>query len=90
MNREEFIKKYTVERKNTRSLKWDRLEQCFGNSNLVPMWVADMDFRTCEAIQDALRERIDHGVFGYTYIPDSYYKAVFDWEENHFGYRPKK
>ena len=90
MKREEFIEKYAVERKNTRSLKWDFLEQCFGNADLIPMWVADMDFKTCEAIREALKERVEHGVFGYTYISDSYYKAVFDWEETHFGYRPKK
>ena len=78
MNREEFIEKYAVDRKSTRSLKWDYLKQCFGDADLVPMWVADMDFKTCEAVQEALKERVDHGVFGYTYISDSYYKAVFD------------
>jgi len=48
MNREQFVKHYAVQRKNTVSLKWDLLEQRFGDPDLIPMWVADMDFRTPE------------------------------------------
>ena len=90
MTREEFVRKYAVERKETNCLKWDLLQERFGDPDLLPMWVADMEFHTCEAITDALKERLDQGVFGYSYIPDSYYQILFDWEERHFGYRPKK
>ncbi len=90
MTREEFVRKYAVERKETNCLKWDLLKERFGDPDLLPMWVADMEFHTCEAITDALKERLDQGVFGYSYIPDSYYQVLFDWEERHFGYRPKK
>jgi len=90
MNQETFLAKYAVDRRNTVSLKWDLLEQRFGNTDLVPMWVADMEFRTADAVTDALKARLDHGVFGYAFIPDSYCQAVFDWEEKHFGYRPKR
>ena len=43
------------------------------------MWVADMDFRTAPAIVNALRRRVEHGIFGYTRVPNSYYEAVTDW-----------
>ena len=79
-----------VDRRNTNCNKWDGQQKMFGEEGLHAMWVADMEFHTCEAITDALKERLDQGVFGYSYIPDSYYQVLFDWEERHFGYRPKK
>lgn len=90
MKKEEFLKNYAVERKNTLSLKWDLLEKRFGDSDLIPMWVADMEFKTCDSVKNALKERIEHGVFGYTYIPDSYYDSVFAWLGKHFNYFPEK
>ena len=45
--------------------------------NMLPMWVADMDFRTAPAIVDALRRRVEHGIFGYTRVPDSYYEGCY-------------
>ena len=51
MNRKQFVKHYAVQRKNSVSLKWDLLEQRFGDQDLIPMWVADMDFRTPNALQ---------------------------------------
>ena len=61
MNKEQFVKYYAVQRKNSVSLKWDLLEQRFGDPDLIPMWVADMDFRTPECITDALHRRVAHG-----------------------------
>ena len=90
MNKEKFVKRYAIQRKNTTSLKWDLLEQRFGDANLIPMWVADMDFRTAECITDALHRRVSHGAYGYAYIPQSYYDACFDWMESRYGYRPTK
>lgn len=90
MNKEQFIKYYAVQRKNTVSLKWDLLEQRFGDPDLIPMWVADMDFRTPECITDALHRRVAHGAYGYAYVPDSYYEACCNWMESRFGFRPKK
>ena len=66
-----------ISRRGTDSYKWDSAE----SENVLPMWVADMDFRTAPAIVDALRRRVEHGIFGYTRVPDSYYKAVTDWFE---------
>ena len=90
MNKEQFVKHYAVERKNSISLKWDLLQQRFGDPDLIPMGVADMDFRTPECITDALHRRVAHGAYGYAYIPDSYYEACFGWMENRYGFRPRK
>ena len=72
---EEFVKNYYVERRNTNSLKWDALEERFGDENLLALWVADMEFKTPECIREDLNKRIEHGVFGYTKLPESYYDA---------------
>lgn len=61
-------------RRGTLSYKWDSAPE-----GVLPMWVADMDFKTAPAIIDALRKRIDNGIFGYTLVPDEYYNAVISW-----------
>ena len=66
----------------TDSYKWDSAE----SENVLPMWVADMDFRTAPAIVDALRRRVEHGIFGYTRVPDSYYEAVTGWFARRHGW----
>lgn len=71
-----------VQRMGTNSYKWD----VAGNENLLPMWVADMDFRTAPAIVEALRRRVEHGIFGYTRVPDSYYDAVTGWFARRHGW----
>ena len=71
----------SVNRRNTHSLKWDVKEQ------ELPMWVADMDFQTAPEIQEAIRERAAHGVFGYSIVPEEWYQAYMDWWEkrHHFS-----
>ncbi len=64
-----------IVRRGSGSYKWDSA----ADRDMLPMWVADMDFRTAPAVIDALRRRVEHGVFGYTLVPDGYYKAVIDW-----------
>ena len=66
--------KLTV-RRGTNSYKWDEAE----GDDVIPMWVADMDFETAPCIVEALRKRVDHGIFGYTLVPESYYEAVIGW-----------
>ncbi len=70
-----------VNRRNTHSLKWDVKEQ------ELPMWVADMDFQTASEIQEAIRERAAHGVFGYSIVPEEWYQAYMGWWErrHHFS-----
>ena len=75
MNKEDFVKQYAVERQNTNSVKWDGMQTKFGENDLLPMWVADMEFKTPEAVREALRTRIDEGTFGYSFTPDAYYDA---------------
>lgn len=62
-----------INRRNTGSLKWDVPE------NELPLWVADMDFETAPAVRKALQKRVEHGVFGYSVLPDCWYQAYQDW-----------
>ncbi len=78
------------ERKNTNCVKWDGLEGMYGKSDLLAMWVADMDFQVPECVTDALHEYVTGGVFGYYQIPDGYYQAFIDWEKEYHQYEVKK
>ena len=64
-----------VPRRGTNSYKWDTVK----DEDVLPMWVADMDFRTAPAIVGALQKRVEHGIFGYTKGPPAYYEAVVNW-----------
>ena len=64
-----------TERRGTNSYKWDVLD----DADVLPMWVADMDFEVAPAITKALQERVAQGIFGYTKVPDSYYEAIVGW-----------
>ncbi|MBX0357356.1 MalY/PatB family protein [Halobacillus sp. Nhm2S1] len=71
-----------VSRKGTRSVKWDMAEDLYQDKEVLPMWVADMDFKTPSAVTDAIKKRAEHGIFGYT-IPDDKVKAsITHWLEN--------
>lgn len=74
-----------IDRRNTNSYKWDSAER----DGVLPMWVADMDFRTAPAIIEALRRRVEHGVFGYTRVPDEYYEAIVRWFGRKHGWHIK-
>jgi len=71
----------TIDRRATNSYKWDSAPE-----GVLPMWVADMDFRTAPAIIDALQKRVAHGIFGYTRVPDAYYGAVTSWFSRRHGW----
>ncbi|WP_250539522.1 MalY/PatB family protein [Bacteroides caccae] len=64
-----------IPRRGTNSYKWDSA----GDADILPMWVADMDFRTAPPVVEALRKRVEHGIFGYVRVPDVYYAAVTNW-----------
>lgn len=70
-------------RRGTNSYKWDSA----AGDDIIPLWVADMDFKTYPGITEALRRRVDHAIFGYTRVPDSYYEAVCRWFEERHGWR---
>lgn len=71
-----------TERHGTDSYKWDSAPE----TDIIPLWVADMDFETFPAITEALQRRVAHGIFGYTRVPESYYEAVCNWFGKHHGW----
>ena len=73
-----------IPRKGTNCVKHDALQQFFGSDDLLPMWVADMDFRSPDFVMEALRRRCEHEVLGYPTAPDSYWHAVIDWLWRHY------
>jgi cystathionine beta-lyase len=85
MDFEKFCKENCVERRGTGTLKWDSLQEIFGDADLLPLWVADMEIQSPKAVRDALTKRIEHGVFGYGKVEDSYYEAFFNWMRKHHG-----
>nr|WP_297403526.1 PatB family C-S lyase [uncultured Marinobacter sp.] len=78
-----------VARENTCSVKFDARKAVFGTEDIIPVWVADMDFAAPEAVTRALSERAAHPVYGYTLFPDSLYEAMIDWfrQRHHWDIR---
>lgn len=79
-----------INRFNTGSIKWDESENLFGEKDLLPMWVADMDFMAPAPVIEAMKERVEHGIFGYTSRPDSYYEAVIGWMQRRHQWSVQK
>lgn len=79
-----------VPRENTNSVKYDIREMYFGKSDVFPMWVADMDFKTPDFIIEALRERLNHEILGYTIKPDSFFESIVDWVKRRHKWDIKK
>lgn len=75
-----------VERKGTNSMKWDKLESTFGRSDVLPMWVADMDIECPECVKQALARYVDFNVFGYYRPSKGYYEAFMRWEREMHGF----
>ena len=76
-----------IDRTGNHAAKWEEMGKKFISNDLWPMWIADMDLKTAPEIIDAMREKVEQGIFGYVYRPDSYYKAAADWLERRFGYK---
>lgn len=75
-----------VPRRGSNSYKWDSA----GSEDVLPMWVADMDFCTAPAVVEALRKRVEHGIFGYVKVPTAYYDAIGDWFKRRHSWRVEK
>ena len=71
-----------IQRRGTNCVKWDEVS----DNDTIPMWVADMDFETAPCIMQALQERLQHGCFGYTFVPESYYDATINWFQRRHGW----
>ncbi len=72
-----------INRKGTNSVKWDMLTEKFGSEDVLPMWVADMDFATPKTILSALKKSLDVQILGYSIPSDGLYDAIIDWQSNH-------
>ena len=72
-----------IDRKNTNAVKTDRCEALFGTNDVIPLWVADMDFRTPDFILDAIRKRLDHPILGYTVTPENFFPLMQKWISEH-------
>jgi cystathionine beta-lyase len=68
-----------VIRENTASIKYDLREKIFNNGNVIPLWVADMDFKTPDFILEAIHKRLEHEILGYSFIPPSFYESIVKW-----------
>jgi cystathionine beta-lyase len=75
-----------IDRRNTSCAKWDGMEQIFGTNDLFPMWIADMDFKAPPEVIEALRERVEHGIFGYTRRFEPYHEALAGWLRRRHGW----
>lgn len=76
-----------IDRRNNHSAKWEEMGNKFVSNDLWPMWIADMDLKTAPVIIDAMREKLEQGIFGYVYRPASYYQSAADWLERRFDYK---
>ena len=79
-----------INRENTASVKYDLRKEIFKKEDVIPMWVADMDFKTPDFIIKAIKERLNHEVFGYSIRPKSYYQSIIDWVKRRHNWEIKK
>ena len=75
-----------INRRNTNSVKWDMTSE----KDILPMWIADMDFKTADPVIRALEKRVNHGIFGYAAIPEAYYQAEVNWWAKRHNFKIKK
>ena len=75
-----------IDRGGTACVKWDLRDKVFGNPDVLPMWVADMDFKTPDFITNAVIQRASHPVYGYSYRTEGYYTSIINWMKSHHGW----
>lgn len=79
-----------IDRTQTNSVKTEALKDLYGTSDLIPLWVADMDFPTPDFILDAIRKRLDHPILGYPSVPENYYQTLIQWVSNKHNWKVKR
>lgn len=79
-----------INRQGTNSVKWDNLMEVFGREDILPLWVADMDFRAPDEVIEALQEKLNHGIFGYNIKSDSLYNSIISWMKKRYNWDIKK
>ncbi|MEY8336889.1 MalY/PatB family protein [Lachnospiraceae bacterium 62-35] len=88
----EYFDRY-VERRGTRSIKWDGCNEKFGvdkSIDMIPMWIADMDFRSPKEVIDAVTKKAEEGLYGYSVKPESFYEAIESWVKRRYGWEIKR
>ena len=71
-----------IDRSNSNSIKFDAVEEVFGSKDIIPLWIADMDFLSPPEVTQALRERVEHGIFGYVQPSEQYFSSIINWLNN--------
>jgi len=79
-----------IQRRGTNSIKWDSIEKTYQKKDLLPLWIADMDFKAPLAVQEALAEFVSQGIYGYSFAPDSLYESIINWQKNRHNYELTK
>ena len=78
-----------IERKKTNSLKYDFAVERGRDVDVLPLWVADMDFQAPKPVLDALQNAVSHGIFGYSEVKGEYFNALYRWFDSRFDWQPK-
>ena len=79
-----------IDRRGTSAIKVEGVKEIWGRDDLLPLWIADMDFATAPFVTEAIRRRLENPVLGYTAKPDSYYQAIMNWNKNRYGLEVEK
>ena len=79
-----------IDRRNTGAIKIERCKALYGSEDVLPLWVADMDFRTPDFIFEAIRERCEHPILGYSMPPKEFYPSLINWIQNHHQWEVKR
>lgn len=79
-----------IDRLGTNSVKWDAILKSYNEENLLPLWIADMDFKAPAGVLQAYQELLEHGIIGYADTPETLYTAISTWEQEHFDLTVKK
>jgi cysteine-S-conjugate beta-lyase len=79
-----------LRREGTDCIKYDLREEIFGNADVIPMWVADMDFNTPDFVVKALKERVNHEIYGYTFRSPEYYSSIINWFSSRYNWKIEK
>jgi cystathionine beta-lyase len=79
-----------IPRENTANVKYDLRQAYFGNEDVLPMWVADMDFETPDFIRKAVQKRAEHPIYGYSFRTDEYFQSIINWFERRYNWTLEK
>lgn len=79
-----------IDRRNTDCVKWDAIQDIYNDPDLLPMWVADMDFKAPPEVLEAISQRVEHGILGYNCLSDALYESIIHWVRDRYDWEIKK